>query len=904
MNWMSKLLRKPPAQPTAVAVQTRLVTQSLVDRTARLRHELIAAANNEQREQVAGDLGRALAELLQAPLPEDTPVVWVAAACHVSDKVLAQAWTAKLVGDAWLGEVAIHGRFSEVRLAALQRIEDSEVLERVAEVIRDKDKRVYRCCTERLRQRRQASEDARRAVELAAALRDLLDFVPIQRSRMFNLEKEFSSLGDGSEAISESKALMDEARSRVQQESLAERNLQACLVSAQQLGKECSNVECATPEQLNQWHVRIEALAHALVSLPSWLSNQPPSKKLEELLYDIECRLVALDAESQAVIACEEFLTTHATCSTIDEESAIKVSAAWDALAKPENQLLRQAFESRWLALQKPVDLAPMRAEPAAPAAKTKIDHEAVRLQLEKLEHDLEQGCLADAEAAAKALDGAISGIQLRGKMESRLQQANAQLANLRGWALWGTQQVREELISAAEQLLIDASNVDHLEQGVKGLREKWKQLNVHGESTKSQWERFDAALEKAYQPVAARHAAENARLTDARKAKMALCDECESYFSSIVWESVDYKVLETFRQDMLRRWRASEQGSFRDERTLRKRLDKLLNIIDQRLEAIRATKCERFEQLIAEAEALRELSDIGRAITKVKALQGSWKEQQAIPVLLNRRDEQKLWQRFRAACDEVFAQRDAQRIQQAAQQKEQAQIIRGILDAFVVSLKVNDANLIKRDLNQFRANLKAAKGNSWDLDDGLEKRVRDLLLQAEQRIAVLLHKKHSSQLELLAKKAVIAEGVEAAAVAHTQTEAKIDEAMKAWDALPLLPVKSETMLAKRLAKASGVTSMDLVSGREAREMILIDLEIALDLPSPVTSTEARSKRQLEHLKNRFSTGLTRGPEAEALLVHWYATAAAPDAALDQRMAVVKHKLLEQIDRSDRPPQS
>ena len=73
MKWMSKLLRKPPSQSTAVAVKTRLVTQTLVDRTARLRHELIAAANNEQRKQVAGDLGRALAELLTAPLTEDTP---------------------------------------------------------------------------------------------------------------------------------------------------------------------------------------------------------------------------------------------------------------------------------------------------------------------------------------------------------------------------------------------------------------------------------------------------------------------------------------------------------------------------------------------------------------------------------------------------------------------------------------------------------------------------------------------------------------------------------------------------------------------------------------------------------------------------------------------------------------
>ena len=77
---------------------------------------------------------------------------------------------------------------------------------------------------------------------------------------------------------------------------------------------------------------------------------------------------------------------------------------------------------------------------------------------------------------------------------------------------------------------------------------------------------------------------------------------------------------------------------------------------------------------------------------------------------------------------------------------------------------------------------------------------------------------------------------------------------------------------------------------------MLLDLEILLALPSPEACAEARRRRQLERLQHRFGSGVRQSRDAEALLVHWYATPAAPDAALDQRMAAVKRVLLDQAD--------
>jgi hypothetical protein len=85
-----------------------------------------------------------------------------------------------------------------------------------------------------------------------------------------------------------------------------------------------------------------------------------------------------------------------------------------------------------------------------------------------------------------------------------------------------------------------------------------------------------------------------------------------------------------------------------------------------------------------------------------------------------------------------------------------------------------------------------------------------------------------------------------------------------------------------------------LAAGRKARESLLIDLEIALDLPTPEEFATSRRQRQLERLQNRFRGGRLQLPQAEELLAQWHATPAATDAAMDRRVAVVVRRLLEQ----------
>ncbi len=863
-------------------------------------------------------------EPVQAPRGEDSPEVWRAAICQARDKTLALSWLAGVQDDAGLGEVATRAHIAEVRFAAVQRIATDALLEQVAQASRDKDKRVYRHCADLLRQRRQAETNRRRAQEIADQLHALLATAPLPLARLRELKDEMSALGDAGEPGLACTALLQQAQARLQQEAETQRDVQAQQRAAMALVAESADAAWPSSEQREDWRARCTTLRQAQVALPDWLAGA--SARLSEVLGEIEARLAALAADAARIEACEQFLAAQENVEVATEEEVTDVvatevvttdvAADWQALSKPDHAAARAALETRWQALKvstlpEPAPELPAtelpateaeEAEPAAPArpARTRppLDRDAVRVLLDTLEQAIEQGHLVDADAAAKRIKTVLTGHNLQGPLESRSQQLQAQLETLRGWARWGTEQARDKLIAAAEELLKFDGDVAALALAIPKLREEWKRLNAHGAAAKAQWENFDALLEKAYQPVAAQRAEAAARQAEIRAAKEALCAEWEVEVAGIAWEQADYKQIEARRAAMQKQWREAPQTSFRDERPLRKRFDTLIGNLDKHLEAARATERERREQLIAAAEALAAQPELGRAMTEAKALQERW-NQPAIPVRLKRQDEEQLWQRFRAACNGIFERRDAARAEQSAQRQAVAQSRQNLLTDFaaVVATPLTsdaDADAIRQALARFRSDWDAGKTAGRDSADKLESQARDLQQQAQQKLDELRNEKYRARFDLMAQKAALAERVEAAALDSAPLEETLAAAKAAWDALPPLAAKSEHPLAKRFAAASQATQAELAAGHAARADLLLDLEIDLGLPSPASCTEIRRARQLARLQNRFGSTSPQSAETELLLARWYAMAALPDATFEPRVAAVVRQCLAQ----------
>lgn len=853
MSWLRNMVRKPRDDPTNRARESALpapvsaaaVTLAPVD-WDRLRQSIAAAASNEERIGRERELGRACGARGQLPLPSDAAAVWVEAVCHVNDKAAAADWSARLEGDESLAEAAMHCRFAEVRLAAARRITDRAVLKRLADANRDKDKHVYRHCTDVLRAHRHSGQRAHRAAELALALRALLESRPVAVSRLLQLEKQIAALGARAEEVAECTQLLARAQELVLEETQAQIGLRDRLAAAAALRSELAGAQWPPGERLASWQQTYAAIARQTADSPAWLAKFPAGREMARTMQESESRLARLAEDVERDAACERFL---------DFPPADAAADAWALLPKPETTPVRAALEARWASIQLQT-ASPAAAEPPAPKApktpKPQIDQAGVLRSLEEIEQHLDEGRLAEADVVASRIEHAIGGAALGGSIARRWQAARSQLTRLHGWARWGTDQAREHLIAEAEALLGSEPDLDERARAVPALHKEWKRLDAHGPAKKALWTRFDAALEKAYQPVLEQRAAEAARQEAARVEKTAQCEAWDGWFEQFSAVPPDYMALAAKRDEIAAQWRSrSAVAGFRDERKLRKRRDGLLKRMDALLDGAQAKEAARREQMAIAAEALRDEPELSKAVNEARSLQARWKDEPAI-VRMRHGAEQKLWQRFRAACDAIFARRDALRNEQAAQreQREQARLA--------------------------------------------EQQARDLKRKAERDAALSQKERHAGRFALMAQKAALAEPLEAAAAGGEPAEALAAAAHLAWEGLARLQGNAERLLRARFDAALAARTESLASGRAARAAMLIDLEIALELPTPESDAPARRARSLSRLQERFRAGLgTVTQEPEAMVAQWYAIAATPDAGQNARMDAIVRRLLQ-----------
>ena len=697
------------------------------------------------------------------PAESDPPADWAEAVCNAADKALATEWAQRVEGDELLAEIATRSRFAEIRLAAVRRIADKAVLKRVAEA--SNDKHVHRHCAEALRASRQEGERARRAVELAAAVRVELDATPVAISHLLQIEKDLASLGKGGEETAECEALLDEARARVLQETQAQIEMRGLLASAETLLVAVRTAVDPTADQLGEWSAQHSTLVEAASAAPQWLRALPAARNFVAALEEVENRVIAFGDAIERVVLEVERCAAEAEAgraATLATEAAAKI--AQDAAAK------------------------------AAPPRR-RIDNEALLKAVDELEGDLEEGRVVEAEAATKSIDRILGGAAPSGHVARRLQRARAQQTRLAGWARWGTDQAREQLIGVAEALLKGEPDIAERARAVPLLRREWKNLDGHGAASQALWKKFDRAIERAYKPVAEQRAVEAAAHEVARAAKAAMCDAWEAWYAEQAF--VDLKALETKREEMTGKWRSAARAGFREERQLRKRFDALAGKIDARLEDAQTKEITRLRDLVTQAEALRETADLGAAMSAAKTLQRRWKDE-VTGIRLRHGEDQKLWRRFRSACDAVFARRDAEQTEREVQRA-------------------------KRE-EERRAEIESAR-------------------QVEQK----KKEKHAARFAEMAEKA---------------------------------------------APVADAPADSLERGKADRDALLLDLEIALDLPTPQAYAAARRARNLARLQERFSKGIAPPQDPEAMVAKWYAIPASPDEAQAARLAAVVERLL------------
>jgi exonuclease SbcC len=678
----------------------------------------------------------------------------------------------------------------------VQRVTDSTLLERIAEATKHRDDRVYRYSYDLLRMRRRDLARAALAAQLAANFRGLIESPPESRAlaagQLRELEKALAELRAEGAVQQEVMDLAAAAHERVYADMQALRELGAAAALAEALRAEIESA--GTSADVSAFRERLAGLSG---ERPAWLAGHP----------------------------------TAAAFASSFERAREKL----DEIAPPP---------------------APA---PAPKKEKKKQNWDEIRGLLGKLEDELSAGRLAEAQEIEKQIAGRAAAAPLPAGLDRQLKRHLAQLAQMRDWAKWGDDQGREQLIEAAEALLTmqgkeqEQPDVEALAACVRTLRDDWKKRDATRPASKTQWERFDAILTRAFKPVLEFRAKRAAEEKAAAKARVALCDELDAWLASPQAAAAPFKEVEAKRSDLARRVRALPFPGPQAERALRKRLEKIFKALDSRLDAVRSTETRRREELIAKAESLKD-APVGNAIKSAIALQKSWQETGG--VYLGRKDDQALWARFHAATSAVFARRDEQRSK-------------------------HDEERSRRD----------AERRARDA----ERKARDDRRETERRVVQQRHETHRGRFERLAARSALIERVEAAAVAGGVPEELSAEIAGAWATLPPLGMDGEKALQARLAAAPQATAAQLEKGRAERESLLLDLEVALGIPSPESLAAQRRARQLKALQERFKSRSAAGAETpEATVARWYSFAASADTTQAERMTAVVRALLLQ----------
>ena len=224
--------------------------------------------------------------------------------------------------------------------------------------------------------------------------------------------------------------------------------------------------------------------------------------------------------------------------------------------------------------------------------------------------------------------------------------------------------EAKEEFCAFAEKLAENPNVVEAFRE-LQKLHEQWKEFGPVAKEYREQiWDRFKAAtavINKKYQAFfegLKEQQAENL------EKKAALCEKVEEIAEREVSDSNQWNAFSKEIEDIQKEWRTIGFASKKENQKIYDRFraacDKFYarkrdfyndykDSINQNLEK-KISLCEA-------AEALKTSTEWKKATDQFIALQKQWTEIGAVP----RKKSEQLWKRFRAACDEFFAERDKQ---------------------------------------------------------------------------------------------------------------------------------------------------------------------------------------------------------------------------------------------------
>lgn len=201
------------------------------------------------------------------------------------------------------------------------------------------------------------------------------------------------------------------------------------------------------------------------------------------------------------------------------------------------------------------------------------------------------------------------------------------------------------------------------MQETLRNLREQWKKIDKEAAPNPALWKRFDSACNRAHEVVDVWLKEARAQTTAHKAQRLALIEEVKAWAVEHA-NGPDWKGVARQLHQFAQRWRESGHLSEKMFAELQPVWKAAIHAAHEPLEVMQKASLARRHALIAEAQALGAAPSL--RVDAVKALQQRWQEE-AHAVVLDRKQEQKLWDAFRHPIDEAFARKSSVREQSQA---------------------------------------------------------------------------------------------------------------------------------------------------------------------------------------------------------------------------------------------
>ncbi len=239
--------------------------------------------------------------------------------------------------------------------------------------------------------------------------------------------------------------------------------------------------------------------------------------------------------------------------------------------------------------------------------------------------------------------------------LSNQLLQLDAKLNELEDWKSFSVTPKRSALMEQMESLIGSTLHPAALANQIKNLQKEWRTLGKGvGEKLEVDWQRFEEAAQRAYQPCREYFEAQALVRQENLQRRNALLERLAAFEAQHDWEQPDWRTVITALVESKQEWRRYSPVDRDAGQRSQESFVALTSSLQSRLDAEYARNVKQKGLLIERAQQLLAGGDSRKASDDVKDLQQKWKAVGPVP----RDEDQRLWEEFRQRCDAVFQKR------------------------------------------------------------------------------------------------------------------------------------------------------------------------------------------------------------------------------------------------------